>query len=379
MSIRSWFLSLSIFIASVSYGKDAEVKALTFEKTNTHTKYTTGLKLNKGWGKKVTFKEVKIQAALPRHFDWREQGKLTPIKDQGNCGSCYAFSTTATLQDVMSLRGLGQISLSEQYLLSCNKEGFSCDGGFFLHDMHKALPMGGVPEKDFPYVARQVSCKAGLSHPYHLTSWAYIPSKDENTAPSIDAIKSAIYEYGPISAGVGANNAFMDYRSGVFNQCDNTEPNHAINLVGWDDDGQYFIMRNSWSAQWGDQGFMKIKYNCNKIGIASNYIVFTSPNPNPNPSPNPSPKPTPTPTPIPKCSPEPYANAGQDVRIIRGQTIRIGTQAMPYTSYHWESSVKGYFPGIARIVVRPLTSRTYTVFATTKCGTAKSTLMVTIR
>ena len=378
MFIRSWLLSLMLLMSSASLAKDAEMKALTFDKASTTKKYSTGLKLNKGWAKKVTFKEVKIQAALPRHFDWREQAKLTPIKNQGNCGSCYAFSTVATFQDVMATKGLGQIALSEQYLLSCNTQGFSCNGGFFLHDMHMALPFGGVPESEFPYVARQVACKTNLSHPYHLTSWAYIPSKDENTVPSIDSIKSAIYTYGPISVGVGANNAFMDYSSGVFNQCDGTQPNHAVNLVGWDDDGQYWIMRNSWSQQWGQSGFMYIKYGCNQIGIAANYVVFTSSNPNPPPVPTPTPSPTPTPTP-PNCTPAPYADAGRNVRIFRNQAVRIGTPTRPNTSYHWESSVSGQFPETAQIIVRPRTTRTYTVFATTKCGTAKATAKVTIR
>ena len=365
ISIRSWMLSLLV-VSSVSFG-DTGKREFTFEKTKDPIKYKTGLKLDKGWSKKVTFKEVKIQAALPRHFDWREQGQLTPIKDQGDCGACWSFSTTATLQDVLALHGQGQINLSEQYLLSCNKDGWSCNGGWFAHDYHKALPVGAVLASDFPYQAKQVACKPNLNHPYHLASWAYLPSKDENTPPSLDAIKSAIYTYGPISVGVGANDAFMSYSSGVFNQCDGTQPNHAVNLVGWDDDGQYFIMRNSWGA-WGENnsGYMRIHYGCNNIGIAANYIILNSPNPNP-------------PQPIPKCTPEPQANAGSDVSIYKGRAIKIGTPPKANTTYHWESSIKSNFPLTAQIIVHPTSSRTYTVFATTKCGTVHSTVMVTVK
>lgn len=367
-----------LLLTTVAFAKAADVKVQTFETVKTPTKYATGFKLEKGWQKKVTIKDVKIQAALPRHFDWREQGKLTPIKDQGGqCGSCWSFATTAALQDVMALRGQGQISLSEQYLLSCNKEGWSCDGGFFAHDYHMALPMGAVPTSEFPYVAKQVACKANLSHPYHISSWAYLPSVNEDTPPTVDAIKNAIYTYGPISVGVGANDAMMRYSSGVFNSCDGTAPNHAVNLVGWDDDGQYWIMRNSW-GQWGESGFMRIKYNCNSIGIAANYIVYNSPSP--NPSPNPTPNPSPNPPPVPKCSPEPYANAGKDTRAYRGQWITLGTPARAGTTYHWESSAgRGRPLETAIITVRPMVSQIFSVYATTKCGTAKASVMVTVR
>ena len=383
MRVSSWILSL-LLATTVSYGKDDktkkeepkvdELKAQTFDSVRTFVKYPTGLKLNKGWTKKVEIKDVKAQAALPRHFDWREQGKLTPPKDQGNCGSCWAFSSVAMLQDALALKGKGQIALSEQYLLSCNKEGWSCDGGFFAHDYHKALPMGGVPEAEFPYAERQVACKANLSHPYHIASWSFLPSKDENTPPTVEAIKNAIYTFGPIGVAVGASDAFMSYSTGVFNQCDGTQPNHAVVLTGWDDDGQYFVMKNSWSTNWGDQGYMKIKYGCNNIGIAANYIVLSS---SPNPNPNPSPTPDPTP---PKCTPEPYANAGPDVRVARGQLVRLGTPARQGTTYHWESSAgQGRPLNTAMVIVRPMMSQTFTVYATTKCGTARSSARVTIR
>ena len=381
-----WFLSL-ILISSLAHAqvkaqaqvkakddkkKDDVMKVQTFDSVQNFVRYPTGLKLEKGWIKKVEMKEVKAQAALPRHFDWREQGKLTPPKNQGACGSCWAFSTVAVLQDVLALRGKGQIALSEQYLLSCNKEGWSCDGGFFAHDYHKALPMGGVPEAEFPYVGKQVACKTNLSHPYHISSWAFLPSKDDNTPPTIEAIKNAIYTFGPIGAAVGASDAFMSYSSGVFNQCDGTQPNHAIVLTGWDDDGQYFVMKNSWGPNWGDSGFMKIKYGCNYIGIASNYIALSS---DPSPQPNPTPDPLP-----PKCTPQPYADAGPDVRVYRGQAVRLGTAARPSTTYHWESSAgKGRPLDTAIVVVRPMVSQTFTVYATTKCGTARSSARVTVR
>jgi hypothetical protein len=377
------FVVMLFFISSLGFAEE-----LTFEKTKTPKKYATGFKLEKGWQKKVTIKDVKIQGALPRNFDWREQGKilgtpLTPIRDQGNCGSCWSFATSEVLQDAMALHGKGQIAVSTQYLLSCNNEGYSCDGGFFAHKYHMALPMGGVPESEFPYVAKQVACKANLSHLYHLSSWAYLPSKDEGTPPTNDQIKSAIYQYGPIAAGVGANDAMQSYSSGIFNGCDGTSPNHAISIVGWNDDGQYWIVRNSWSAAWGEQGWINIKYGCNSIGISANYVVFDGSSPAPGPTPKPGPSPTPvppSPTPVPKCTPQPYANAGKDVMIRRGQQVTLGTPAKPGTSYHWESSAgRGRPLDTAIITVTPYVSQIFTVYAHTKCGTAKSSAMVILK
>jgi hypothetical protein len=362
--------SLLLFVATSSFGQDVTIQ--TFDEMKQPEKRSTGFILKKGWQKNVVIKEVKAQAALPRHFDWREQGTLTPVFDQGNCGSCWAQATVTVFQDVMALKGLGNITLSRQYLVSCNKEGWSCQGGFFAHEYHKALPMGAVPEAEFPYAARDLPCKENLSHPYHITSWAYLPSVNENTPPTVEAIKNAIYTFGPVAVGVGASNAFTAYSSGIFNKCDNTQPNHAVVLIGWDDDGQYWILKNSW-GNWGEQGHMKIKYGCNYVGLAANYIVFNSP------SPNPDPKPTPPP-PVPKCEPEPYANAGGDIKIRRNTAVRIGTPARPATVYRWESSLpsKIRFPDRAQIVIRPNRSQILTVYATTKCGTAKSSALVIV-
>lgn len=392
--MRTWLFAL-LLMATSSYAKTKddiitiqskagdEVKAQTFETTKTPTQYSTGFILEKNWTKKAVFKEVKAQAALPRHFDWREQGKLTPVRDQGNCGSCYAFATATVFQDIMALRGLGQIELSPQYIVSCNKEGWSCNGGFFGHDYHLALPMGAVPEAEFPYVARQVPCKEGLSHPYHLSSWAYLPAKDDNTPPTVESIKAAIYQFGPVAVAVGAGNAFMSYSSGIYNQCDGTKPNHAVVLTGWDDDGQFWYLKNSWSERWGDQGYMKIKYGCNYVGVAANYVVFNSSNPTPEPQPpTPNPKPTvtptPTPTPVPKCTPEPYANAGRDATIRRGQLVKLGTAPRSGTSYHWEAP--GYrLPDAPMFVVRPPKTQVFTVFASTKCGTARDSALIIVQ
>ena len=149
--ISSLWLFCQLLMASESYKTNKGIdegfkdeRAYTFDKEITSQKYSTGLKFAKGWSKKVKKDKPSFRAVtLPRHFDWREQVKLSPIKDQGNCGSCWAFSTVATFQDVMIVKGSGVNNLSEQYLVSCNKDNWSCDGGWFAHDYHKS-PLGAV-------------------------------------------------------------------------------------------------------------------------------------------------------------------------------------------------------------------------------------------
>lgn len=387
-------MGVMLFLLSFLWSGFVIAEPETFEKEAPKEPYATGFKLQSGWSKKVTFRSaIPSLAATPRHWDWRDQGGLTPIRNQGSVGTCWAFSTVATLADNLLLRKKVTVDLSEQYLVNCNKEGWGLNGGFFAHDYHKVSPMGAVLESDAPYTQKVGTC-GNYNKPYHLVSWAYIPSANENTPPSTEEIKAAVYQYGPISVGIAATSALQSYKTGVFNQCDSTEPNHAVNIIGWDDDGQYWIVRNSWGTSFGESGFFKIKYGCNKIGIAANYIVLDdapTPDPTPTPGPNPTPNPTPTPTPppgptptpnpppVPKCQPQPYANAGPNQRARYGQVVRVGSPPRPSTYYHWEINGIGN-PQLYQSFawVRPFRSSVLTQYATTKCGTARSNVVITL-
>jgi hypothetical protein len=349
----------SLFLLSTIAASEPD----TFEKNPETKTYATGFVVPKDWKSKAVFKDpapMKL-LGLPRHWDWREQGTLSKIEDQGNCGSCFAFSTAATFQDALALKKIVDPDLSEQWLLSCNKQNYGCDGGFFLHDMY--VNPGAVLGKDWPYAGKKLPCQDNFQHVNKLASWAFIPTNDPNSVPSVDSIKQAIFQFGTISAGIGANSSFMNYKTGVFNDCDNTPPNHAINLVGWDDDGQYWILRNSWSESFGMKGYAYVKWNCNSVGISANYVVVNN-------------------TPVDKCTPMPVVNIGPDVNIRRGMAINIGMEPQPNTAYRWESSVKGdpiEQVKTSRAVVRPWNSRAYMLYATTKCGVTKGTKFVYVR
>jgi PKD repeat protein len=164
--------------------------------------------------------------------------------------------------------------------VSCNSDGWSCSGGWFAHDYHqwKTDPCdssGAVLEDDFPYVAWNALCGCPYPHPYHIESWAYIGNS--YSVPTVSQIKQAIMEYGPVSVAVYVNGAFQGYNGGVFNGCSGGTINHAVVLVGWDDNqgpnGVWF-MRNSWGSGWGEGGYMRIPYGCSSIGYAACYVNY---------------------------------------------------------------------------------------------------------
>ncbi|KPJ49229.1 hypothetical protein AMJ40_05965 [candidate division TA06 bacterium DG_26] len=130
-------------------------------------------------------------------------------------------------------------------------------------------------EADFPYVASNAPCNCPYPHEYLIDDWAYIGG--QYSIPSVDAMKQAIIDYGPISVAVYANSAMQAYTGGVFNGCGGGQVNHAVTLVGWDDSqgtSGIWIMRNSWGPGWGEGGYMRIPYGCSSIGYAACYVVY---------------------------------------------------------------------------------------------------------
>lgn len=237
---------------------------------------------------------VQALSSLPSSFDWRQNGGVTSVKNQGGCGSCWAFSTVGVVEGIIKIKDKKDVDLSEQYLVSCNNKGYSCDGGWAVFDVVQSS--GIALESDMPYTATNGYCKS-TSKPYKIDSWGYIAG--QYGMPTVDQIKTAIYKYGPVFACVAADYYFQAYTGGVFNRNTSSEINHAIVIVGWDDSKSAWIIKNSWGTGWGENGYAYIGYNCNKIGYGAAYAVYggSTPTPQPTPQPNPTPQPQPNPTP----------------------------------------------------------------------------------
>jgi hypothetical protein len=151
-----------------------------------------------------------LQQGLPSSYDLRPQ--LTPVKNQGSCGSCWAFATVGVLEGLLKMRSGATTDLSEQFLVSCNRDNWSCDGGWFAHDYHKdklaqlQSDPGAVVEADMPYTATNGTCVPISSHPYSVSAWSYV--NPNVPIPSVEEIKQAILNHGPVAAGVCAGDAF---------------------------------------------------------------------------------------------------------------------------------------------------------------------------
>ncbi|MCX7823504.1 MAG: DUF4214 domain-containing protein [Syntrophobacterales bacterium] len=218
--------------------------------------------------------------SLPSSYDLRP--RLTAVKDQGECGSCWAFATVGVLEGLIKMRSGAATDLSEQFLVSCNRDGWSCDGGWFAHDYHKdkvareQSQAGAVVEQDMPYTATNGACFAIPSHPYSISNWGY--ANAASSMPSVNDIKQALYNYGPLAAAVCVGRAFQSYRGGIFETDESSvcqgSVNHAIVLVGWDDSQGVWILRNSWGSGWGENGYMRIKWGVSKVGYKANYAEF---------------------------------------------------------------------------------------------------------
>jgi len=250
-----------------------------------------GLIVPEDWREGARFTTFAEKYDLPAAFDWRDHDGCTPIRDQGACGSCWAFATVGALECNIRIVDGVSVDLSEQWLVSCNQETeppvvledgeWGCNGGWFAHGYHSGAKTdacggtGAVLEADFPYEADDLPCDCPYPHPYLMDDWAYVGP--EFDVPDVDAIKQAILAYGPVSAAVYVDLAFHQYTGGVFNLSQNETVNHGIVLVGWDDSlgaNGAWILRNSWGSGWGDGGHMYIQYGCSNVGLGACYVDY---------------------------------------------------------------------------------------------------------
>lgn len=218
---------------------------------------------------------------LSTSYSWRDIVGAPPIRDQGVCGSCWAFATIGCLEYAILIVDGVTVDLSEQWLISCNQEGWTCEGGLWAHEYLRSKTdpcndSGAALETDFPYLEHNGSCDCPYDHAYYIRDWAIIPG-DEWTMATVEDMKQALIEYGPLSVGIYADTAFQNYTGGVFNASAGSIANHAVIVVGWDDslgaEGAWLI-RNSWGTGWGEAGYGWIEYNCSRVGEGAAYIDY---------------------------------------------------------------------------------------------------------
>lgn len=198
-----------------------------------------------------------------KKFSWNDTGLLSPVKNQGQCGSCWAFATTNVLETFMRINNYTIDRLSEQQLVDCSEEDYGCDGGF----MHTALDYiiqndGLLDNKIYPYKGNTNNCSCLVNNTKNAIG-SNIKDYDFTIPNSIIDMKKNVMET-PIAIAIDASNIyFRFYKNGIIDVPLNESRalNHAVVLVGFDhdDDGMYWIIQNSWGSDWGDHGFCKVR------------------------------------------------------------------------------------------------------------------------
>lgn len=195
-------------------------------------------------------------------YDWRSYNGVTPVVDQGNCGSCWAFAATAALESNVMIATGKSIDRAEQILVSCSGAG-SCSGGYVDAASNYIRNTGLPPESYYPYTATNGACSTAAngwqSNTSAITSWHYVGN---TTSPTVDQIKNELVTYGPLVTTMDVYTDFFSYRSGIYKYVTgHLEGGHAILIVGYDDVDQCFIVKNSWGSGWGEAGYFKIAYS----------------------------------------------------------------------------------------------------------------------
>jgi C1A family cysteine protease len=193
-------------------------------------------------------------------IDWRAQGAVTSVKDQGNCGSCWAFSSTGAIEGLYKIKKGSLVDFSEQQLVDCAGgvyQNAGCDGGFMDYAFNYVRDKGIVSASSYPYTGVQGTCKT-LTTPFKITGCNYVTANDN------DQLLKAL-NLGPVSVAVKAsNNVFMYYTSGIITSNCGTSSSpldHGVLLVGAGitNGVPYWIVKNSWGTSWGQNGYVYIK------------------------------------------------------------------------------------------------------------------------
>ncbi|XP_067399459.1 digestive cysteine proteinase 1-like [Emydura macquarii macquarii] len=212
---------------------------------------------------------------LPESLDWRLYGAVTPVKDQAMCGSCWSFAGTGALEGALFLKTGELTPLSQQALIDCSWGfgNYACDGGLTWRAFEWVKKHGGLPSAESygPYIGQNGYCRYNASQLLaRLTGYVNIPPGN------VTAMKAAVFKRGPVAVSIDASaKSFLFYASGVYHEprCGNTSSslNHAVLAVGYGvlQGESYWLIKNSWSTYWGNDGYILMSTQDNNCGVAT--------------------------------------------------------------------------------------------------------------
>ncbi|CAJ0951308.1 unnamed protein product, partial [Mesorhabditis belari] len=228
------------------------------------------------WELPIDVKDMKI----PDHVDWRDHGMVTPVKSQGFCGSCWAFSAVGALEGQHAIKSGKLVTLSEQNLIDCSflYGNRGCRGGYVGWAYNYITANGGIDTAEsYPYKARVQPCHFNRSSiGAHVYGWVPLRMGDEQE------LKKAVATIGPVAVGIHASQrSFAAYQKGVYfeERCKSNffSINHGVVVVGYGTDpvqGDYWLIKNSYGTRWGENGYMRMARNReNHCGISTRAII----------------------------------------------------------------------------------------------------------
>jgi C1A family cysteine protease len=236
-----------------------------------------------------------ITGVTPSSWDWRNAKYngitgdwTTGIRNQGNCGSCYAFGAIAALESVNNIARNNpnvDVDLSEQFIVSCGQEWmsgiFGCNGGYFTSTFTFVKTYGAIPETCFPYTSGESGYVPPCSQ--KCSNWQDLVLNIDDWRPvasDIDSMKNALITYGPLTVTLTVYDDFQHYNGGVYEHPGNDpDPtNHMVAIVGYDDAHNCWICKNSWGTAWGENGWFRIVYGDCNIGQETATFTVTNVN-----------------------------------------------------------------------------------------------------
>ena len=226
--------------------------------TEEEKKGLTGLKSLPN-AEEFVYPEVEEEANRPESFDWRDEGKVTDVKDQGGCGSCWAFSTVEVVESMWMIAGNSETLMSPQQLVDCSGAYYNegCNGGWYFWAYDYLKVNKEMTEASYPYKGVDQTCQYDESD-----GVTYVSSYGSTSGTSANLNK--ISSHGPVNVAVSAgNNVFMYYDGGIITTDDGCPDyiDHAIAAVGYgvENGVEYYIVRNSWGTGWGEDGYVRIQ------------------------------------------------------------------------------------------------------------------------
>jgi cathepsin L len=214
--------------------------------------------------KSISRFEADPNADVPETIDWRTNGAVLPIENQGSCGSCWAFSAIGALEGQLAIKTGEQQGLSEQQLVDCSSQNGGCNGGWMDWAFDYVKENGICSKESYPYTGSQGTCQECTSVLNTIQGFVDVDTNEK-------ALKEAVGTVGPVSVAVNANIGWQLYGGGIFHSllCNLEQVNHGVLVAGYGvDGGDYWLIKNSWGESWGEQGYIRLSRGSNQCHVA---------------------------------------------------------------------------------------------------------------